>query len=165
MIFSSLDYSGSGANRVDISEIEEKARTISEVAPYLMTSDFEGYLLLLNDLRANTVKKLGDIICGVSALFCYGTDDEHATNVEIVDNYGASFVGDYCGITTISMLDDLQEQPNGQLIPSAIFSPVDSDGLPSVILDEYSGIVGELYPFVAVPLVGMPVVIERLPLV
>lgn len=163
MIFPSLDYSGSGANRIDITDIEEKARTIFNVAPYLLKSDFEGYALLLNDLRADTAKKLGNIICGVSSLFCYGTDDVLATNVEIVDNYGASFVGDYCGIMTVSILDDLQ-QTSGHFVPSAMFSPLESDELPLRIADEYSGMVGELYSFVAVPLVGMPVVIERLPL-
>lgn len=168
MIFPSIDYSGSGANRIDITEIEEKANTLHKVGHHLLGSDLAGYFLLLDDLRKDAARTLGNRVCGISALFCYGTDDMDATNLEAVDNYGASFVGEYCAIVTIVDPEDkLTLETSGHskpLVPSVVFSPFTGDDLPPFVLDEYSGLVSELYPFVAVPLVGMAVVVEKLPL-
>ncbi len=167
MIFPTIDYSGSGANRIDIAELEAKAGTLQQVGPYLLLDDFEGYYLLLNDLRENAARKLGNIVCGISAFFCYGTDSERASNLEKVENYSASFIGEYCTIVTITDPDSqLGVDPTNSrdaIIPTAIFSPFDRDELPPYIFDEYSILLGELYPYVAVPLVGVPVLMEKLP--
>lgn len=168
MIYPSIDYADNGANRIDISDIEAKAQSLQTITPFIIGEYVDTYLGLIDDLRETAIYKFGKKICGISSLYCYGSDDQDISTVELVNNYGSTFVGSYRDVTVVNTTNIAEHnellQSNNDHIPAVIFSPLESEILPEFILDEYSGMIAELYPFVAIPLVGMPVIIEWLPL-
>jgi|GEM_PF-2257087 len=160
-------FEDSGMGRIDLSTVEDMAYSLSEVAQYLDEDEFDLYGELYDELQSIAETALARKLCGVHASYCIGCDSTELRVGEIVDSSGANFIGLFSRVTTLYapneafLLPDINTQETPVL--SALFYPVEPDELPYDTGNRYNGFVSSVYPYVAVPLIGVPLIVEHLP--
>jgi hypothetical protein len=160
-------FEDSGLRRIDLTPVEDMAYSLSEVARYLNEDEFDVYGELYDELQYIAEEKLAKKVCGIHASYCIGCDSTDLRVGDPVDSHGSSFIGLFAKVTTIYapneafLLPDINTQESPVL--SALFYPMEPDELPYDTGDRYSGFVSSVYPYVAVPLIGVPLIVEHLP--
>jgi hypothetical protein len=160
-------FEDSGLRRIDLSNVEEMAYSLAEVARYLDEDEFDVYGELYDELQMVAENTLARKVCGVHAAYCIGCDSTDLQVGEPVDSYGANFIGLFSRVSIIYapneafLLPDINTQES--LVLSALFYPVEPEELPYDTGDRFNGFVSSVYPCVAVPLIGVPLIVEQLP--
>ena len=160
-------FENSGLRRIDLTPVEDMAYSLTEVAQYLDKDEFDIYRELYDELQCITEQKLARKVCGIHAAYCIGCDSTDIRVGDPVDSHGASFIGMFAKVTTLLapneafLLPDINTQESPVL--SALFYPIEPEELPYDTGDRYSGFVSSVYPYVAVPLIGVPLIVEHLP--
>ena len=160
-------FEDSGFRRIDLEPVEAMAHSLNEVAKFLKQDEFDVYGELYDELQLIAEQKLAKKVCGVHAAYCIGCDSSEIRVGEPVDSHGASFIGLFAKVTTLLapneafLLPDINTQNSPVL--SALFYPLEPEELQYDVGNRYSGFVSSVYPYVAVPLVGVPLIVEHLP--
>jgi hypothetical protein len=160
-------FDESGLRRIDLTPVEDMAHSLNEVAKFLNQDEFDIYGELFGELQFIAEQKLARKVCGVHAAYCIGCDSTDIQVGEPVDSYGASFIGLFAKVTTLLapneafLLPDINTQESPVL--SALFYPLEPEELPYDTGDRYNGFVSSVFSYVAVPLIGVPLIVEHLP--
>lgn len=157
---------------VNLDEIEAAARSLSEVLHYEGLGAFdidEEMLALVNGLA---LRALGRRAHGVEAGLCIGLSSPYDMAGEVLGEEGSLFVGTLDKAATVVAPNApfiwAEHVADELAVPALLFEPIDIRPL----VDQNMQSVGEefdsiatLYPRVAVPLVGVPLHVERLVLI
>ncbi len=160
-------FEESGMRRIDMSPVEDMACSLAEVALHLNEDEFDVFDELYEQLQTVAEQQLSSKVCGIHASYCIGCDSVDMRSGETVDGYAASFIGLFAQVTMLFapkeafLLPDIttQEVP----VLSALFYTVEPEELPYDIGEKYNGFVSAVYPYVAVPIIGIPLIVEHLP--
>ncbi len=155
----------------DISQIESQANTINAVLDNYGLEAIDVYTDLLDKMTLLTRNTLGTIACGVDAFYGVGCFAEDEGQGDILDGEIVPFVGRFdraaivLGTLGKSSVQHAGFEVSEVLAPSLVFTPIDPRDLPDSYYERYHGASGALYGRLAVPLFGMPVMIEPLDLI
>lgn len=144
---------------LDTSHLEAEAKSFLAIMNSLSMDDLDVLEVLTRQLYDRAMLTLGPYICGLESEICVAFDSSNV-NGDVLLAPDNKFAGKFRGVSSVLVNPEVSDDP---LVPSLVFEPreISTGDYP----DSRYGSAATLYPRVAVPLVGVPFMIEPVALV